>query len=62
MYDNRGRIWKVTYPGENNQPVMEVEYTYSDGGQVTEIIGRDLTQGVSTDIYYAWIKTKWTAN
>ena len=50
-YDNRGRIWKVTYPGENNQPVMEVEYGYTDGGQVTKIVARDVTKGVATDIY-----------
>ena len=51
MYDSRGRISKVLYPGENNQPVMEVEYQYNDGGQITKIIARDLTKGAVTDIY-----------
>jgi len=51
MYDNRGRISKVLYPGENNQPVMEVEYQYNDPGQITKIIARDLTKGAVTDIY-----------
>jgi len=51
LYDGRGRIWKVLYPGENNQPVMEVEYQYTAGGQIAKIIARDLTQGTPTDIY-----------
>ena len=51
MYDNRGRISKVLYPGENNQPVMEVEYKYNDADQVTAIIARDVSKGAATDIY-----------
>jgi hypothetical protein len=51
IYDRRGRINRVLYPGENNQPVMEVEYKYNDADQVTAIIARDLTKGAATDIY-----------
>jgi len=51
MYDSRGRISKVLYPGDNNQPVMEVEYQYNDAGQIMKIIARDLTKGAVTDIY-----------
>jgi len=51
MYDSRGRISRVLYPGDNNQPVMEVEYQYNDGNQITKIIARNLTAGSSTDIY-----------
>jgi len=51
MYDSRGRINRVLYPGDNNQPVMEVEYQYNDANQIAKIIARDLTKGASTDIY-----------
>jgi hypothetical protein len=51
MYDNRGRIKWVLYPGDDNQPVMRVEYQYTDGGQIAKIIARDLTKGTPTDIY-----------
>ena len=51
IYDRRGRINRVLYPGENNQPVMEVEYKYNDADQVSAIIARDLTKGAATDIY-----------
>jgi len=51
MYDSRGTINRVLYPGDNNQPVMEVEYQYNDAGQIMEIIARDLTKGETTDIY-----------
>ena len=31
---------------------MEVEYGYDDGGNVTKIVARDITQGTPTDIYW----------
>jgi RHS repeat-associated protein len=51
MYDRRGRINRVLYPGDDNQPVIEVEYKYTSGSQVAAIIARDLTKGELTDIY-----------
>ena len=51
IYDERQRISRILYPGDNNVPVMEVEYRYTDGNQIAKIIARNLTMAGPTDIY-----------